>query len=285
MPSPGTWRGPKAADAAVVVVGLDGDWETEGRDRDDLALPGDQADLIRAVAAVQPRTIVVVLAGSPVDLSWAGDVAAVLWGWYPGQEGGHGLADVLLGDRDPGGRLPCTMPSRLEDTPAFLDVPPEPGVLRYQEGVFCGHRWYDARLVTAAFPFGHGLSYTTFAIGPPMLSAEEVEPGGAVEVEVEVTNVGDRAGSEVVQLYVRRCRVVGAPAAAGASGLRQGRPRTGASTRVQFILEMRDFAFWDRRAHGWRAEAGWFAIHAGRSSRELPGIAELQLTGDWTSGP
>ena len=225
------------------------------------------------------------LAGSPVDLSWAGDVAAVLWGWYPGQEGGHGLADVLIGDRDPGGRLPCTMPSRLEDTPAFLDVPPEPGVLRYQEGVFCGHRWYDARLVRPAFPFGHGLSYTTFAIGPPMLSAEEIEPGGAVEVHVEVSNVGDRGGSEVVQLYVADVESSVRRPPRELRGFAKVDLEPGASTRVQFVLEMRDFAFWDRRAHGWRAEAGWFAIHTGRSSRELPGIAELRLTGDWTSGP
>jgi len=177
----------------------------------------------------------------------------VLWGWYPGQEGGHGLADVLLGDRDPGGRLPCTMPSRLEDTPAF--------------------------------PFGHGLSYTTFAIGPPMLSAEEIEPGGAVEVHVEVSNVGDRGGSEVVQLYVADVDSSVRRPPQELRGFAKVDLEPGTSTRVQFVLEMRDFAFWDRRAHGWRAEAGWFAIHTGRSSRELPGIAELRLTGDWTSGP
>jgi beta-glucosidase len=134
-----------AADVAVVAIGLDDDWETEGRDRDHLDLPGRQVELVRAVAAAQPNTVVLVVAGSPVDLSWVDAVPAVLWCWYPGQEGGRAIADVLAGAVDPGGRLPCTMPQRLADTPAFLDTPPDPGVLRYQEGVFCGHRWYDAR--------------------------------------------------------------------------------------------------------------------------------------------
>ena len=192
----------RAADVAIVAVGLDNDWETEGRDRTSLDLPGRQVELIKAVAAVQPRTIVAVVAGSPVDLSWAASVPGLLWCWLPGQEGGRAIADVLFGDVDPGGRLPCTMPARLEDTPAFLDTPPDPGVLRYQEGVFAGHRWYDARGIEPAFPFGFGLSYASCAVGAPRVAAPTVEPGGVVEVDVEVTNTSDRAGSEVVQLYV-----------------------------------------------------------------------------------
>ena len=121
-PSSRRWPPPRDADVAVVVVGLDGDWETEGRDRESLDLPGRQVELIEAVAAVQPRTVVVVLAGSPVDLSWAASVPALLWGWLPGQEGGRAVADVLFGDAEPGGRLPCTFPARLEDTPSFLDA-------------------------------------------------------------------------------------------------------------------------------------------------------------------
>jgi beta-glucosidase len=273
------------ADAAVVVVGLDGDWETEGRDRDDLALPGAQVDLIRAVVAAQPRTVVVVIAGSPVDVSWAAVVPAVLWCWYPGQEGGHAIADVLLGDADPGGRLPCTLPRRIEDTPAFLDVPPEPGVLRYQEGVFCGHRWYDARLVEPAFPFGHGLSYTRFIVGAPEVAATTVDPGGSIDVTVEVANVGDRRGSEVVQLYVADAEASVRRPDRELRGFAKVTLDPGESALVGFTLGMRDLAFWDRRAHAWRAEAGDFAIHVGRSSRELPGIAEVTLTADWTSPP
>jgi len=274
-----------AADAAVVVVGLDNDWETEGRDRDHLDLPGRQVELIRAVAAAQPNTIVAVVAGAPVDLSWADAVPAVLWCWYPGQEGGRAVADVLLGDRDPGGRLPCTMPRRLEHTPAFLDTPPDPGVLHYQEGVFCGHRWYDARDIEPQFPFGHGLSYTTFAIGPPIVDRPELAPGDALTVLVEVANTGSRAGTEVVQLYV------GDDAASVRRAPRELRAfakvalDAGAATQVRLTLHPRDLAFWDAREACWRAEAGSFTLWTGRSSRDLSAPVTVTLTSDWTAPP
>jgi beta-glucosidase len=177
------------------------------------------------------------------------------------------------------------MPRRIEDTPAFLDVPPEPGVLRYQEGVFCGHRWYDARRLEPAFPFGHGLSYTTFEIGPPTLSQESIDPGGAVDVEVDVTNTGRRRGSEVVQLYVADAEAPVRRPPRELRGFAKVVLDPGETRTVRFLLEMRDFAYWDRRAHGWRADAGLFGIHTGRSSRELRGLAEIVLTGDWASGP
>ena len=265
------------AGAAVVVVGLDVDWETEGRDRDDLSLPGRQVELVRAVAAAQPRTVAVVVAGSPVDLSWADTVPGLLWCWYPGQEGGRAIADVLAGDVDPGGRLPCTMPQRLEDTPAFLDTPPDPGVLRYQEGVFCGHRWYDARHIEPAFPFGHGLSYTTFTIGEPAIDG--------LAVTVPVSNTGTRAGVEVVQLYV------GDPVASVRRPPRELRAfrkvalEPGATTTVRFDLGHRDLAFWDPRQSCWRAEAGEFLVWAGRSSRDLGPPATITLDADWTAAP
>jgi beta-glucosidase len=273
-----------AADAAVVVVGLDGEWETEGRDRDDLSLPGRQVELVRAVAAAQPRTVAVVLAGAPVDLSWTDDVPAVLWAWYPGQEGGHAIADVLTGAADPGGRLPCTMPRRIEDTPAFLDVPPDPGHLRYQEGVFCGHRWYDARLVEPAFPFGHGLSYTSFAIGEPtVVGGAAFDPGTTVTVDVPVTNTGDRTGTEVVQVYVED------PVASVRRPPRELKAfakvalEPGESTTVRLALPPRAFAFWDAAGEQWKAEAGEFVLHVGRSSRDLAQAATVTLGGDWTA--
>jgi len=164
-------------------------------------------------------------------------------------------------------------------------VPPEPGVLRYQEGVFCGHRWYDARLLEPAFPFGHGLSYTTFSIGAPELSATTLEPGDTVDVELDVTNTGTRPGSEVVQLYVADPEAAVRRPPRELRGFAKVTLDPGETRRVRFALEMRDLAFWDRREHGWRAEAGLYAVHVGRSSRSLPGIAELELVSDWTSGP
>jgi beta-glucosidase len=271
------------ADAAVVVVGLDGDWETEGRDRDDLALPGRQVELVRAVAAVQPRTVVAVVAGSPVDLSWADEVPAVLWCWYPGQEGGLAIGDVLTGALEPGGRLPCTMPRRLEDTPAFLDTPPDPGILRYQEGVFCGHRWYDARGIEPAFPFGHGLGYTTFAIDSPVVTTPTVGAGDDVVVEVGVANTGDRAGSEVVQLYVGDDAATVRRAPRELRAFTKVRLGPGERTVVRFALTPRELAHWDTRASCWRAEAGGFTVWAGRSSRDLTDPAAFELAADWTS--
>jgi beta-glucosidase len=273
------------ADVAVVAVGLDEEWETEGRDRDHMDLPGRQVELIRAVAAVQPNTVVVVVAGSPVDLSWVDAVPAVAWGWYAGQEGGHALADVLTGAADPGGRLPCTMPARLIDTPAFLDTPPDPGVLRYQEGVFCGHRWYDVRDIEPAFPFGFGLSYTSFELGEPRCSATAIDAGGALEVVVPVTNTGTRRGTDVVQLYVGDDEATVRRAPRELRGFAKVNLEPGASTEVTFTIGPRDLAYFDAQANCWRAQAGRFTLWAGRSSRHLgPGVSFEQL-GDWTASP
>jgi beta-glucosidase len=237
------------------------------------------------VAAAQPRTVVCVVAGSPVDLSWADAVPAVLWCWYAGQEGGAALADVLTGALEPGGRLPCTMPRRLEDTPAILDTPPDPGLLRYQEGVFCGHRWYDARHIEPAFPFGHGLGYTTFEIGPPTVVAAEIGPGEDVTVDVRVTNTGDRAGSEVVQLYVGDDEAAVRRPPRELRAFAKVHLEAGASAVVRFTLTPRELAFWDPRSSSWRAEAGQFTIWAARSSRALGAPAAVRLAADWTAPP
>ena len=179
------------ADVAVVVVGSNDEWETEGRDRADMELPGDQAELIARVAAANPHTVVVINAGSPVTMDWASDVSAILQIWYPGQELGNALADVLSGVSEPGGRLPTTFPVRLEDTPAFTNYPGERGRVVYGEGVFVGYRWYDARDIEPLFPFGHGLSYTTFEYGEVRLSATELDADDPiVTVAVDVTNTG-----------------------------------------------------------------------------------------------
>jgi beta-glucosidase len=274
-----------AADVAIVAIGLDADWETEGRDRDHMGLPGRQVELVRAVAAVQPKTVVVVVAGSPVDLSWAAEVPAVLWCWYPGQEGGRAVADVLSGDVDPGGRLPCTMPQRIEHTPAFFDTPPDPGVLRYQEGVFCGHRWYDARHIEPAFPFGHGLSYTTFELGPIALSTDTLEPGAALDVVVPIRNTGRRPGREVVQLYLGDDEATVRRAPRELRGFAKVELAAGEVTEVRLPLGPRELAFWDARSGCWRAEAGRFTVWAGRSSRDLEAPASFELTADWTAAP
>jgi beta-glucosidase len=234
-------------------------------------------ELLRAVVAAQPRTIVAVIAGAPVDLSWAAEVPGVLWCWYPGQEGGRAVAEVLAGDTDPGGRLPCTMPVRLEDTPAFLDTPPDPGVLRYQEGVFCGHRWYDGRGIEPAYPFGHGLSYTTFEIGSPVVEG--------LQVSVPVTNTGGRAGREVVQIYVGDSVASVRRPPRELRGFAKVVLEPGVTEVVTVTLTHRDLAFWDRQRSTWRAEAGEFRVWAGRSSRDLGVAAVLTLDAEWAAPP
>jgi beta-glucosidase len=265
------------ADVAIVVLGLAGDWETEGRDRDDLALPGRQVDLVRAVAAAQPDTVVAVLAGAPVDVSWADEVPAVLWCWYPGQEAGRAFADVVSGDVDPGGRLPCTLPKRLEDTGAFLDTPPEPGVLRYQEGVHVGHRWYDVRCIEPAFPFGHGLSYATAEIGVPVVDGRDVS--------VEVTDLGGRPGTEVVQLYVGQRNPTVRRPLRSLVAFRKVALAAESSTTVTFELTERDLARWDPAARGWVAEAGEYDVWVGRSSRDLGDPVTITLSEGWRAAP
>jgi beta-glucosidase len=253
------------ADVAVVVVGLDDEWETEGRDRADLSLPGAQAELIERVAAVNPRTVVVVNTGAPVTMDWADRVLAVVQLWYPGQEGGDALADVLFGDVNPSGRLPLSFPKRLEDTPAFLNDPGEAGHLLYGEGVFVGYRFYEARRIEPRFAFGHGLSYTTFAYGDLVLDSRP----GAVQVAVDVTNSGDRTGAEVVQLYVRDIEASVRRPEKELKGFAKVVLEPGRTERVHFTLDDRAFAFWDPPSGGWRVEPGEFELLVGASSADI----------------
>ena len=210
------------ADVAIVCIGTTGETESEGHDRKDLNLPGRQEELIRRVAAVNDRTVVVVNAGAPIDMSWADDVASVLQCWFGGQEMGGALADVLIGEAEPGGRLPTTIPFRLEHSPSHANFPGENGELRYGEGVFMGYRGYEHGDRLPRFPFGHGLSYTTCEIGEPTLSAAALLPAAPITVSVPVVNTGARGGSEVVQAYVAPESNSTGPPAQGAQSLRQG---------------------------------------------------------------
>ena len=180
------------------MVGLNGQWESEGYDRPDLALPGRQRELIEAVIEANPRTVVVVNAGSPVEMPWADRAGAILVTWYAGEEGADALADILVGASDPGGRLPITLPARLEDTPAAGATERYPGVdgkVVYEEGVRVGYRHYDAAGIEPLFPFGHGLTYGDVVWEDATISADSVS--------VQLLNRGTRRGTEVVQVYRR----------------------------------------------------------------------------------
>ena len=215
------------ADVAIVIVGTTPEWESEGFDRRTLALPGQQDQLIEQVAAANPNTIVVVNTGAPVTMPWSDAVNAIVQLWFGGQEMANALADVVTGAVDPGGRLPTTMPLQLEHNPSFGNFPGEYDEVRYGEGLFVGYRWYEARQLPVRFPFGHGLSYTSFEIHEPTLSSDTFRSGGTLEIDVSVTNTGDRAGSEVVQCYVAPARSKVVAPGEGAEGVRQGASRAG----------------------------------------------------------
>ena len=265
------------ADAAVVVLGLNEDWETEGRDRETLALPGRQAELVLRVAAANPRTVVVLNVGAPVDVSFLARVPAALVTWYPGQEGGHALADVLLGDADPGGRLPTSWPARVEDVPSHPHYPGADGRVRYGEGVFMGYRGYDAAGVAPALPFGHGLSYARFEYGPLRVSPARARPGDPVRVELELRNTGRRAGREVVQLYVADLEATLPRPRRELKGFQKVALQPGETRTVSFELSERALSFWDPRRCGFVVEPGGFELAAGRSSRELRARAHLAV--------
>ncbi|HWQ15760.1 MAG TPA: glycoside hydrolase family 3 C-terminal domain-containing protein [Roseiflexaceae bacterium] len=266
------------ADVALVFVGLNGDWESEGHDRPDMELVGAQNALVAAVAAANPRTIVVLQTGSPVTMPWLEQVAAVVQAWYPGQECGNAIADVLFGDVAPSGRLPQTFPARLEDNPAFINYPGENGRVRYGEGIFVGYRYYEKKKVAPLFPFGFGLSYTTFAYSNLRLGAQAIGPDEGLEVSVDVTNTGARAGQEVVQLYVRDVAARVARPEKELKGFAKVALAPGETRTVTLRLGREALAYWDDARHAWVAEAGEFELLLGSSSQDIRARATFRLT-------
>jgi beta-glucosidase len=267
------------ADAAVVVVGSPPMTESEGFDRRTLALPGRQDELVRRVAAVNSRTIVVVNAGMPVLAPWADQVAAVLYAWLPGQAMGEALADVLLGRAEPGGRLPVTLPATEADCPVLHAVPHE-GLISYDEGLLIGYRGYDASLARPQFPFGHGLGYTTWEYESLRAATSELAAGEDLGLVVTVRNTGSRPGREVVQAYLAAPPGEGdgvprPPRALAAFASVSAQP--GASAEVVLRVPARAFARWDSGTGGWVWPAGRFTLHVGRSSRDLRLSTAVQL--------
>ncbi|MCS5508702.1 glycoside hydrolase family 3 C-terminal domain-containing protein [Curtobacterium flaccumfaciens pv. flaccumfaciens] len=262
----------RGADVAVVVVGTNSKVESEGYDRSSLALPGHQDDLVRAVAAANPNTVVVVNAGSPVEMPWRNDVAAVLLTWFGGQEYGNALADVLTGVQEPGGRLPTTWPVAMADVPV-LDVTPVDGKVAYDEGVHVGYRAWLRAGTKPAYPFGHGLGYTTWSI-EGVSATPTVREGDAVIVTATVANTGDRAGKHVVQVYASRAESAVDRPVRWLVGFAPVRLAAGASTEVSIEVPARAFAHWDG---SWQYESGTFRLHVGASVSDDAGTASLEL--------
>jgi beta-glucosidase len=257
------------SNVAIIFAGLTKEWESEGFDRVDMELPGRQNELISRVAAVNPRTIVVLNAGSPLSMPWIDEVAAVVQAWYGGQEAGHAIAAVLFGDADPGGRLPTTFPRRLADNPAYINYPGENGHVLYGEGLFVGYRYYDRKGVAPLFPFGFGLSYTEFAYSNLRLSAESMHADDTLTVSVDITNTGSRTGTEVVQLYVHDVAARLVRPDKELKGFAKVELEPGATTTVTFTIDRQALSYYDPAVPGWVAEPGEFHVLIGRSAADI----------------
>ncbi len=266
------------ASTVVVFLGLAAADESEGFDRQHMDLPANQTALLPRLAAANPNLVVVLANGSAVRLSgWEQHARAILECWLSGQAAGGAAADLLLGEANPCGRLAETLPLRLEDNPSYLNFPGEEGQVRYGEGVFVGYRGYDAVGRGVSYPFGHGLSYTSFDYRDLGATVAGRAEDGDLTVTVTVTNTGDRTGKEVVQLYVAD------PKAQVARPVRELRAFTkislepGQATTVTFRLDARDLSYWSVTHHRWVLEAGVFELAVGASSRDLRLTTTLEV--------
>ncbi|WP_434092427.1 glycoside hydrolase family 3 C-terminal domain-containing protein [Streptomyces flaveolus] len=265
----------RAADAAIVVVGTTENGESEGRDRTDLALGHTQDALVRAVSAANPRTVAVVNSGGPVEMPWRDAAGAVLLAWFPGQEGGGGLADVLFGRAEPGGRLPTTWPAALADAPVTR-TRPSGGRLAYDEGLHIGYRGWLREHRTPAYWFGHGLGYTTWAYEELAVPAV-TRAGEDLTARVRVRNTGARAGREVVQVYLSRPAAVVEHPERWLAGYAAVHARPGETVTVPVRVPARALRHWSVAEHAWRTEEGRCRVLAGRSAGDLPLAAEMEV--------
>lgn len=269
----------RGAETAIVFVGRNGEWDTEGSDLLGIELPGRQNELVRAVAKVNPRTIVVLQSGGPVEMPWLDEVAAVLSAWYPGQEVGNAIADVLTGAADPGGRLPQSFPVRWADNPAHSQdreiYPGLAGKVRYEEGLFIGYRHYDRLGIAPLFPFGFGLSYAEFELGNLAVQTDRFEADGVAIVSVDVTNIGARSGSSVVQVYVSDVASSLPRPEKELKGFAKITLAAGQTRRVSIELDARAFAFYSPGAQHWLVENGGFVIRLAQHAADAGLTAPL----------
>ena len=270
----------KAAETAVVFVGLTEAMESEGIDRRHMRLPDGHNALVEAACAANPNTVVVLHNGSPVELPWAEKPKAILEAYLGGQAVGEAVVDVLYGEVNPSGHLPETFPKRLEDTPAYLYYFGENGVVRYNEGLFVGYRYYESKRQEVLFLFGYGLSYTTFAYSDLTLSRETMEEGDALTVHVTVTNTGTRAGKAVVQLYVAPEKVEMIRPVRELKDFAKVELVPGESRTVSFTLGQRAFAHWNPVTHSWHCERGRYTIQIGESAHDIRLEAEVRMTAE-----
>jgi len=261
----------KNSDVAIIFAGSNRDYETEASDRRDLHLPFGQEELIRQVLAVNPKTIVVMIAGAPFDLNEVSQKSsALVWSWFNGSEGGNALADVILGKVNPSGKLPWTMPKQLKDSPAHATNSfPGDKAVNYAEGILIGYRWFDTKNVAPLYPFGYGLSYTTFALDNAKANKDSYALNDVIEVSVEVKNTGKIDGKEVVQLYTSKSDSKVTRAAKELKGFKKVSVKAGSSEKVTIKVPVKELAYYDVASKKWTVEPGKYTLRVGTSSRDI----------------
>ncbi len=269
----------KKANVAVIFAGLPDSFESEGFDRSHMSMPNCQNELIKRVAEVQPNTVVVLHNGSPVEMPWVNEVKGILEAYLSGQAVGGACVDILFGKVNPSAKLPETFPIKLEDNPSYLYYFGEKDKVEYREGVFVGYRYYDTKKMEVLFPFGYGLSYTTFEYSNLTVSSDSITDQDTVKVSVDVKNTGNVAGKEVIQLYVADkvstvIRPVKELKEFAKVELQPGETKT-----VTFELGKRAFAYWSVELHDWHVESGEFEILIGKSSRDITLSKTIEVTG------
>ncbi|KRW91334.1 glycosyl hydrolase family 3 [Alicyclobacillus tengchongensis] len=267
----------KTSDVAIVFAGLPERYESEGYDRQHLSLPPAHNRLIAAIAAAQPKTVVVLTNGAPVEMPWVNQVPAIIEAYLAGQAFGGAIADVLTGRVNPSGKLAETFPVKLEHTPAHPFFPGEGDISEYREGIFVGYRYYDAKAIEPLFPFGHGLSYTSFAYTDVEVSGERIRDDEPLEVRIRVTNTGPRPGKEVVQLYVGDDVASVIRPRKELKAFAKVELQPGEEKTVTLVLDKRAFAFWDLQCSQWRVESGTFTLSIGSSSRDIRLTKQVQV--------
>lgn len=271
-------RAVESADVAVIFAGLPDRYESEGYDRKHMRLPDNHNRLIEAVAAVQPNVVVVLSNGSPVEMPWIGQVKGVLEAYLGGQAAGGAITDLLFGESNPSGKLAETFPKSLRHNPSYLNFPGESDRVEYREGLFVGYRHYEARGIEPLFAFGHGLSYTTFEYTEISLDKREMTDRETLRVCVKVKNTGNRAGKEVVQLYVRDTASSVTRPEKELKGFQKVSLEPGEEKTVEFALDKRAFAYYNTDLRNWHVETGEFEILAGGSSDRIALKAVVHVT-------
>ncbi|KAI4854348.1 hypothetical protein E4T44_00234 [Aureobasidium sp. EXF-8845] len=263
----------RSVDQVVIFTGLSGEWESEGQDRPHMNLPPGNDDLIFAVLEANPNTVVVVQSGTPVAMPWADKAKAIVQAWFGGNETGNGIADVLYGDVNPSGKLPLTMPRRIQDNPAYINYRCEGGRTLYGEDVYVGYRWYENVEIAPLFPFGHGLSYTSFNMSDPQVSQEG---SSNLNVSCQVANIGTRAGAQVVQVYIAapKSKHVGRPVKE-LKGFSRVSLEAGETKGVNVDIDLvQATSYWDEIEDRWCSEAGTYKIMVGDSSAAMNFLTE-----------